>query len=125
MDFNHSATCEHCAHGCQHPHGEDDEVMHVLTPLVAGVGVRGSKMRNGGTYVDEPSGFTLASDDWRSVRCRFCRDEMMTPAEMIPPFAATDTDGAIVVICDLCRLDMSEGHRPGHNRRRRRRAGRA
>jgi hypothetical protein len=92
-----------------------------LTGLAPGIGVPGSRMRAGGAYTDPANGLTIASDRWVQTRCMYCRTEAMTPIEMLPPGVPQARDGAFAMICGACMSDVQGGHRPGHNRHRRRR----
>ena len=138
MDFNHSETCLHCQMRCQHPHDETDPLVMAVAVtddeatvlgcdseqevLVAqfGFGIYGSRMRHGGTATLS-SGLTLAGDEWVQIRCRGCRNEMMTPVETAPLQAERDYDGALLIHCMHCFGGIVTGRGPGHGRQRRRR----
>lgn len=82
--------------------------------------VPGSRMRRGGPFTTS-NGITIGTDEWRKVRCFFCKAEAMTPIEMIPPGTEQDTDSAYRGHCGSCRFDIESGFTPGHNPNRSRR----
>lgn len=124
MQFDHDPQCVHCLMGCDHDHVDSEGVEVELALKMPAV--PGSRMRHGGVVEDPETGLTLASDNWVQVRCGFCGSEAMTPAEVIPGWwpAHRAPDGARLGVCGGCQADVEAGFTPGHNPRRRRRAGR-
>lgn len=81
--------------------------------------VRGSVMRRGGTFTDPASGISIGTDQWVRVRCTRCREESMTPAEVLDDVgAAQGPDGTYWAACLPCVLaGIDGGHRHRHRGR--------